>query len=123
MMNKTIKLYKQIMKHNPEAIDKIESLKEAKDIIKMMMGNIYLHEKPYQVIDEGKYMLDITGNPLVVCLDVQHYLAERYDIDFITTRTKIFPLAKQLKGRYKDERLVTRKQLAEDLYKLYINDN
>ena len=34
-------LYKRIMKHDPKAIDEIESLDEAKEIIKMMAGQIH----------------------------------------------------------------------------------
>lgn len=40
-------LYKQIMKRNVKAIDEIESLDEAKEIIKMIMGNTYLNGETY----------------------------------------------------------------------------
>lgn len=52
MNNKIYKLYKRIMKHDPKAIDEIESLEEAKEIIKMMVGNVYLHSKVYEMIGE-----------------------------------------------------------------------
>ena len=39
MYNKIYGLYKRIMKYDPKAIDEIESLEEAKEIIKMIMGN------------------------------------------------------------------------------------
>lgn len=63
--------------------------------------------------------MNITSNPYSVALNVQKYLKEKYNIDFVTTRTKIFSLAPKLKGTYKDERLVSCETFAEDLYKLY----
>lgn len=129
MTNKTMGLYKQIMKHNPEAIDKIESLEEAKDIIKMIIGNVYLHGEVYHNIVEkeeekenSRYMRSIAGDRLMVCLDVQRYLEEKYNIDFVTSRIKIFPLARKLQ-RYENEHLVTIKQFSEDLYKEYLKQD
>lgn len=46
-------LYKRIMKHDPKAIDEIESLEEAKEIIKMITGNVYLNREFYQRIDNN----------------------------------------------------------------------
>lgn len=40
-------LYKRIMKHDPKAIDEVETLEEAKEIIKMMTGNVYLNGEAY----------------------------------------------------------------------------
>lgn len=40
-------LYKRIMKRDPKAIDEIETLEEAKEIIKMMTGNVYLNGEVY----------------------------------------------------------------------------
>lgn len=52
-MNKDIYgLYKQIMKRKPNAIDEIETLEEAKEIIKMITGNLYLNSTMYQVMYE-----------------------------------------------------------------------
>ena len=52
-MDKNIySLYKRIMKHDPKAIDEISSLEEAKDLIKMITGNIYLNGLTYQVEQE-----------------------------------------------------------------------
>ena len=65
-------------------------------------------------------MNNITMNPFFVCLKVQKYLKDKYNIDFLTSRTRIFPLALNLKGRYEDERLVTCEQFAEDLYDEYV---
>lgn len=45
-------LYKRIMKRDPKAIDDIESLEEAKNIIKMIMGNTYLNGELYQMEQE-----------------------------------------------------------------------
>lgn len=39
MNDKKYGLYKRIMKRDPKAIDDIESLEEAKDIIKMIIGS------------------------------------------------------------------------------------
>lgn len=49
MSDRKYGLYKRIMKHDPKAIDEIESLEEAKEIIKMITGNIYLNGQVYQV--------------------------------------------------------------------------
>jgi hypothetical protein len=70
-------------------------------------------------MEDNKYLYTIYGaNPLNVCSDVQRYLRDKYNMDFITSRKKIFPLAKKI--RYENESLVTVKQLAEDLYDMYI---
>lgn len=44
-------LYKHIMKHTPNAIDKINTLDEAKQIIKMITGNIYINGKVYELLE------------------------------------------------------------------------
>lgn len=64
-------------------------------------------------------MDNITMHPLFVCLRVQEYLRDKYNIDFVTSRTKIFSLAPKLKSKYQNPDLVTCEQYAEDLYKLY----
>ena len=46
-------LYKRIMKRDPKAIDAIASLEEAKDIIKMMTGNIYFGSEVYRTMDDN----------------------------------------------------------------------
>jgi hypothetical protein len=45
-------LYKRIMKHDPKAIDEIESLEEAKEIIKMITENLYLHSIVYELMKD-----------------------------------------------------------------------
>ena len=57
----------------------------------------------------------LPNNPWTVCLEVQKYLQTKYDVDFITSRTKIFPLAKKLKGQDSD----SIEEMAEKLYHLY----
>jgi hypothetical protein len=57
----------------------------------------------------------LPNNSWTVCLEVQKYLQAKYDIDFITSRTKIFPLAKKLKGQDFD----SIEEMAENLYRLY----
>lgn len=52
MVDKIYGLYKRIIKRDPKAIDEIETLEEAKDIIKMMVGNVYLHGDIYQMLKE-----------------------------------------------------------------------
>lgn len=47
MGNKNYGLYKRIMKRDPFAIDEIKTLEQAKEIIKMMTGNVYLGGKVY----------------------------------------------------------------------------
>lgn len=51
IVNNKYGLYKRIMKRDPKAIDEIETLKQAKDIIKMMTGNVYLNVKAYNQLD------------------------------------------------------------------------
>ena len=48
MSDRKYGLYKRIMKHDPKAIDEIKTLEEAKEIIKMMTGNVYLNGEIYQ---------------------------------------------------------------------------
>lgn len=57
----------------------------------------------------------LPNNPWTVCLEVQKYLQSKYNIDFITSRTKIFPLAKKLK----DEDHDSIETMSEKLYLLY----
>ena len=45
-------VYKRIIKHDPKAIDEIESLDDAKEIIKMMAGNVYLNGIIYHLQEE-----------------------------------------------------------------------
>jgi hypothetical protein len=49
-------LYKRIMKHDLKAIEEIETLEEAKELIRMITGNPYLHSEVYQI--ETKDMID-----------------------------------------------------------------
>lgn len=48
-------LYKRIMKRDPKAVDDINTLEEAKEIIKMITGNIYLNGELYN-FDFKKYV-------------------------------------------------------------------
>lgn len=66
-------------------------------------------------------MDNITMHPLLVCLRVQEYLRDKYNIDFVTSRTKIFSLAPKLKSKYQNLDSVSCEQYAEDLYRLYMN--
>ena len=59
MDNKKYGLYKRIMKRDPKAIDEIETLDEAKEMLKMMAGNIFLNGKVYNDLinlDVEKFM-------------------------------------------------------------------
>lgn len=49
MSDRKYGLYKRIMKRDPKAIDEIETLEEAKEILKMVMGNTYLNGEFYQI--------------------------------------------------------------------------
>ena len=53
MNDKKYGLYKRIMKRDPKAIDDIESLEEAKDIIKMLVGSTQGIK-----VDNGLYPMD-----------------------------------------------------------------
>lgn len=50
MSDRIYGLYKRIMKRDPRAIDEIESLEEAKEIIKMITGNTYLNGEVYNLL-------------------------------------------------------------------------
>lgn len=54
MSDRKYGLYKRIMKRDPRAIDEIETLEEAKEIIKMITGNVYLHGVTYNLMQECK---------------------------------------------------------------------
>lgn len=53
-----------VMKRDPRAIDEIESLEEAKEIIGMMLGNHYMHNTAYEMLKilEETTMIYITGD-------------------------------------------------------------
>ena len=53
-MNNIYGLYKRIMKHDPKAVDNIQTLDEAKEIIKMITGNVYLNGEIYEILKEEK---------------------------------------------------------------------
>ena len=53
-MNNIYGLYKRIMKHEPKAVDNIQTLDEAKEIIKMITGNVYLNGEIYEILKEEK---------------------------------------------------------------------
>lgn len=68
MQDRKYGLYKRIMKHDPKAIDEVESLEEAKEIIKMMTGNVYLNGEIYQSYQfESKDVIMDTYNNLMKC--------------------------------------------------------
>lgn len=52
MADRKYGLYKRIMKRDPKAIDEIETLEEAKEILKMVTGNVYLNGEVYQTTQE-----------------------------------------------------------------------
>ena len=93
MDNRIYSLYKRIMKRHPEAINEIESLEDAKEIIRLMTGNVYLNGKIYQMeqkcygiayVDEnGKgitkelpYILDYFGEDKDRCLSMARKFTE-----------------------------------------------
>lgn len=50
MFSRIYELYKRLMKYDIKAFDEIETLEEAKEIIKMMVSSQYLHNQAYQMI-------------------------------------------------------------------------
>ena len=54
VMNNIYGLYKRIMKHDQKAVDDIQTLDEAKEIIKMITGNVYLNGEIYEIFKEEK---------------------------------------------------------------------
>ena len=53
-MNNIYGLYKRIMKHDQKAVDDIQTLDEAKEIIKMITGDAYLNGEIYEILKEEK---------------------------------------------------------------------
>ena len=53
-MNSIDELYKYIMKHDLKVVDDIQTLDEAKEIIKMITGNVYLNGEIYEILKEEK---------------------------------------------------------------------
>lgn len=76
MDNNKYGLYKRIMKHDPKAIDEISSLEEAKDLIKMITGNVYLNSEAYQIEQE---MMDklLSGDKKVVDKLIEQFTSHR----------------------------------------------
>lgn len=52
-MNNLYELYKRIMKYDSKAIDKIDSLEDAKKIIAMIINNLYLHKTVLDYLDKN----------------------------------------------------------------------
>lgn len=61
MLNRLCGLYKRIMKHDIKAIDEIQSLEEAKEIIKMIAGGMYSHGTVYLLASLGGLGVDNNG--------------------------------------------------------------
>lgn len=53
MFSRIYELYKRLMKYDIKAFDEIETLEEAKEIIKMMVSSQYLHNQAYQMIKDN----------------------------------------------------------------------
>ena len=53
-MNNIYDLYKRIMKHDSKVVDDIQTLDQAKEIIKMIIGNVYLNGEIYEILKEEK---------------------------------------------------------------------
>lgn len=52
-MNNIYSLYKRIMKHDPKAIDDIQTLDEAKEIIRMLSSKmVYFNNEMYEELYE-----------------------------------------------------------------------
>lgn len=52
-MNNIYSLYKRIMKHDPKAIDDIQTLDKAKEIIKMLASRVvYFNNEMYEELYE-----------------------------------------------------------------------
>lgn len=63
MDNKNYGLYKRIMKRDPKAIDEIETLDDAKEILKMITGNVYLNGEIYSLQqDYMRYRMSKEGS-------------------------------------------------------------
>lgn len=62
MSDRKYKLYKRIMKRDPKAINEIETLEEAKEVLSMIIGNQYLNETGLRIdekiMEEFKQYID-----------------------------------------------------------------
>lgn len=87
MSDKKYKLYKRIMKRDPKAIDEIETLEDAKDIIKMMTGNVYLHGEAYQMEQEfvESNMELLSGNKQKDYITLMGGMSSTTNMDYIET--------------------------------------
>lgn len=53
-MNDIYSLYKRIMKNDQKVVNDIQTLDEAKEIIKMITDNFYLNGEIYEILKEEK---------------------------------------------------------------------
>lgn len=53
MFSRIYELYKRLMKYDVKAFDEIETIEEAKEIIKMMVSSQYLHNQTHQMIKDN----------------------------------------------------------------------
>lgn len=85
--------YKAIMKHHQNAMDEIHTLEEAKDIISMITGNIYLNGEIYQMEQELKTEF-LSGDKKTIDKMIEKLTANREtniepDEDIIEYRCKL----------------------------------
>lgn len=85
--------YKAVMKHHLNAIDGIHTLEEAKDIISMIIGNIYLNGEIYQMEQELQAKF-LSGDKKIIDEMIEKFTANREtniepDEDIIEHRCKL----------------------------------
>lgn len=75
-------LYKRIMKRDPKAIDEIETLEEAKELIKMITGNVYLNNEMYSLQEEYYRTRTLPGEYIKDCLSCSNSFSEGNKKDY-----------------------------------------
>lgn len=74
-------LYKRIMKHDPKAIDEIETLEDAKELIKTITGNTYLNGEVYSLQEEYYRSRTLPGGYIKDCLSCSNSFSEENQKD------------------------------------------
>lgn len=87
MSDKKYGLYKRIMKRDSKAIDEIETLEEAKEILKMITGNVYLNGEIYQMEQEfvENNMELLSGNKQKDDIALIGGISNATDMDYMET--------------------------------------
>lgn len=114
-MENIYELYKRIMKHDQKAVDEIESLEQAKDIIKMILqtdtnnARITMKKRQIIVLRECSFCMIEESNGKVECIknrfgnrtmeDCEGYNFEEVKLSDINVSESTFELQKKYYGK------------------------